>query len=92
MLAQHQSFVLNAKEAVMATTRSEKDSMGSIDVPANQLWGRKLNVHWRIFEFHKKMPTELIHALALTKRAAAREYGPRLAASRACKSDYAGRR
>lgn len=39
----------------MATTRSEKDSMGSIDVPAKPIMGgAKLNVHWRIFEFHKK--------------------------------------
>lgn len=56
----------------MATTRSEKDSMGSIDVPANQLWGAQTQrslAHFRISQ--EKMPTELIHALALTKRAAA---------------------
>ncbi len=35
----------------MATTRSEKDSMGSIDVPANQLWGAQTQrslAHFRI--------------------------------------------
>ncbi|WP_145563069.1 class II fumarate hydratase [Yersinia aldovae] len=56
----------------MATTRSEKDSMGSIDVPANQLWGAQTQrslEHFRISQ--EKMPTALIHALALTKRAAA---------------------
>ncbi|CNH52107.1 fumarate hydratase [Yersinia aldovae] len=56
----------------MATTRSEKDSMGPIDVPANQLWGAQTQrslEHFRISQ--EKMPTALIHALALTKRAAA---------------------
>lgn len=43
--------VLNAKELVMVTTRSEKDSMGPIDVPANQLWGAQTQrslEHFRI--------------------------------------------
>ncbi|MDA5489880.1 class II fumarate hydratase [Yersinia kristensenii] len=56
----------------MVTTRSENDSMGSIDVPASQLWGAQTQrslEHFRISQ--EKMPTELIHALALTKRAAA---------------------
>lgn len=57
----------------MATTRSEKDSMGPIDVPANQLWGAQTQrslEHFRISQ--EKMPTSLIHALAQTKRAAAK--------------------
>ncbi|WP_145526154.1 class II fumarate hydratase [Yersinia rohdei] len=56
----------------MVTTRSEKDSMGPIDVPASQLWGAQTQrslVHFHISQ--EKMPRELIHALALTKRAAA---------------------
>lgn len=56
----------------MVTTRSEKDSMGPIDVPASQLWGAQTQrslEHFRISQ--EKMPTSLIHALALTKRAAA---------------------
>ncbi|MFL4555697.1 class II fumarate hydratase [Yersinia kristensenii] len=56
----------------MVTTRSENDSMGPIDVPASQLWGAQTQrslEHFRISQ--EKMPTELIHALALTKRAAA---------------------
>jgi len=57
----------------MSANRSEKDSMGAIDVPADKLWGaqtqRSLD-HFRIST--EKMPTALIHALALTKRAAAR--------------------
>ncbi|EPU2619836.1 lyase family protein, partial [Yersinia enterocolitica] len=57
----------------MVTTRSEKDSMGPIDVPADQLWGAQTQrslEHFRISQ--EKMPTALIHALALTKRAAAK--------------------
>lgn len=56
----------------MVTTRSEKDSMGPIDVPVSQLWGAQTQrslEHFRISQ--EKMPTALIHALALTKRAAA---------------------
>ena len=57
----------------MTTYRSEKDSMGAIDVPADKLWGAQTQrslEHFRIST--EKMPVELIHALALTKRAAAK--------------------
>lgn len=57
----------------MTTHRSEKDSMGAIDVPADRLWGAQTQrslEHFRIST--EKMPVELIHALALTKRAAAK--------------------
>ncbi|WP_279045745.1 class II fumarate hydratase [Cedecea davisae] len=57
----------------MASSRSEKDSMGAIDVPADKLWGAQTQrslEHFRIST--EKMPTELIRALALTKRAAAK--------------------
>ncbi|QQA78078.1 class II fumarate hydratase [Pectobacterium parmentieri] len=57
----------------MSTTRSEKDSMGTIDVPAERLWGAQTQrslEHFRISE--EKMPRALIYALAQTKRAAAR--------------------
>src|SRR5471030_1281685 len=56
----------------MAATRTEKDSMGPIDVPADKLWGAQTQrslEHFRISS--EKMPEALIHALALTKRAAA---------------------
>ena len=56
----------------MTATRIEKDSMGPIDVPADKLWGAQTQrslEHFRISS--EKMPTALIHALALTKRAAA---------------------
>ena len=56
----------------MAAKRIEKDSMGPIDVPADKLWGAQTQrslEHFRIST--EKMPTALVHALALTKRAAA---------------------
>jgi fumarate hydratase class II len=61
------------KEKVMTTHRSERDSMGAIDVPADKLWGAQTQrslEHFRIST--EKMPGELIYALALTKRAAAK--------------------
>lgn len=57
----------------MTNYRSEKDSMGAIDVPADKLWGAQTQrslEHFRIST--EKMPQALIYALALTKRAAAR--------------------
>ena len=56
----------------MAANRIEKDSMGPIDVAADKLWGAQTQrslEHFRIST--EKMPTALVHALALTKRAAA---------------------
>ncbi len=47
--------------------------MGAIEVPADKLWGAQTQrslEHFRIST--EKMPGELIYALALTKRAAAR--------------------
>ena len=57
----------------MPANRIEKDSMGPIDVPADKLWGAQTQrslEHFRIST--EKMPTALVHALALTKRAAAK--------------------
>jgi len=61
------------KETGMAANRIEKDSMGPIDVPSDKLWGAQTQrslEHFRIST--EKMPTALVHALALTKRAAAK--------------------
>ncbi|WP_058960010.1 class II fumarate hydratase [Type-E symbiont of Plautia stali] len=55
----------------MAANRIEKDSMGPIEVPADKLWGAQTQrslEHFRIST--EKMPVALVHALALTKRAA----------------------
>jgi hypothetical protein len=47
----------SSKEKVMTTHRSEKDSMGAIDVPADKLWGAQTQrslEHFRIST--EKMP------------------------------------
>lgn len=57
----------------MVANRIEKDSMGPIEVPADKLWGAQTQrslEHFRIST--EKMPVELVYALALTKRAAAK--------------------
>ena len=54
-------------------SRTERDSFGPIEVPAEQLWGAQTQrslEHFRISS--ERMPPELIHALASVKRAAAR--------------------
>ncbi len=54
----------------MTTHRSEKDSMGAIEVPADQTLGRPDPALAGAFpHLDRKMPGELIYALALTKRA-----------------------
>lgn len=57
----------------MTTHRSERDSMGAIEVPADKLWGAQTQRSLEHFCIStEKMPGELIYALALTKRAAAK--------------------
>ena len=53
-------------------TRTETDSFGPIDVPAQALWGAQTERSRRFFAIgHQRMPLEVIHALAQIKRAAA---------------------
>src|SRR5512134_3539457 len=57
----------------MSGTRSEKDSFGPIDVPADRLWGAQTERSRRFFRISgERMPLAVIHALALVKRSAAR--------------------
>ena len=52
--------------------RQERDTFGAIDVPAERLWGAQ--TQRSLHHFHistERMPTELIMALAMVKRAAA---------------------
>ncbi|HEX8883810.1 MAG TPA: lyase family protein, partial [Noviherbaspirillum sp.] len=54
------------------STRTERDTFGPIDVPAERLWGaqtQRSREHFRISS--ERMPAELIDALAEVKRAAA---------------------
>ena len=56
----------------MAQHRIETDSLGTIDVPAERLWGAQTQRSLRYFQFSdERIPLHLIRALALVKRAAA---------------------
>ncbi len=57
----------------MTDTRTETDSMGAIEVPADRLWGaqtQRSKENFRIGE--ERIPRPLIHALGIIKEAAAR--------------------
>ena len=58
-----------------AATRTESDSMGAVEVPADRYWGaqtqRSLH-HFAIgHEEAERMPREIVHAMGLLKRACA---------------------
>jgi fumarate hydratase, class II len=55
-------------------TRTETDSFGPIDVPADAYWGAQTQRSIANFPFppHERMPIGIIHALALVKQAASR--------------------
>jgi len=56
----------------MNETRIERDSFGAIAVPAERLWGAQTQRSLQFFAIsNERMPTELIAALAATKRACA---------------------
>lgn len=53
-------------------TRPEKDSMGTIEVPANRYWGAQTQRSLHHFAIgHDRMPAQLIHAFGTLKKAAA---------------------
>ena len=56
------------------TTRTETDSIGPIEVPADAYWGAQTERSLENFPFgaRERMPIEIVHALALVKQAAAR--------------------
>jgi fumarate hydratase, class II len=56
----------------MTDTRTETDTFGPIDVPANRYWGAQTQRSIENFRIGtEKMPLPLVHALGLVKRAAA---------------------
>jgi fumarate hydratase class II len=56
----------------MAGTRTEKDSFGPMEVPADRLWGAQTERSRRFFRISsERMPLPVIHALASVKKAAA---------------------
>ena len=60
--------------SIVAETRSETDSFGPIDVPAQAYWGAQTQRSIENFPFgaQERMPIGIVHALALVKQAAAR--------------------
>ncbi|OWK33905.1 class II fumarate hydratase [Sphingomonas dokdonensis] len=56
------------------TTRTETDSIGAIEVPADAYWGAQTQRSIENFPFppSERMPMAIVHALALVKQAAAR--------------------
>ena len=57
-------------------TRTESDSLGTIEVPADALWAAQTERSRQFFAIGKqRMPIEIIHALAQIKRAAAEVNG-----------------
>ncbi len=56
----------------MSKTRTETDTFGPIDVPADRLWGAQTERARRNFRIGtERMPAPIIHALGIVKRAAA---------------------
>ena len=56
----------------MSTTRTETDSFGPIEVPADALWGAQTARSLKFFAIgEQRMPLAIIHALAWVKWAAA---------------------
>ena len=58
----------------MMPTRTESDSFGPVEVPAEAYWGAQTQRSIENFPFppHERMPLGIIHALALVKQAASR--------------------
>ena len=57
----------------MVEMRTESDSLGMVEVPADKLWGAQTQRSLEHFKISsEKMPPELVAALASVKRAAAR--------------------
>src|SRR4051795_4204891 len=57
-----------------SSTRTESDSFGPIEVPADAYWGAQTERSIGNFPFgpRERMPTEIVHALGFIKQAAAR--------------------
>lgn len=55
------------------TTRSESDSFGNIEVESSKYWGAQTQRSMQNFKIgNRKMPIEVIHAIAIIKKAAAK--------------------
>ena len=73
----------------MTETRTETDSMGAIEVPAERLWGAQTQRSLQNFAIgEEKMPAEIVHALGIVKQAVEHE---RQRGDRECRQRGAGR-
>ena len=52
-------------------TRQERDSLGSVTVPQERLWGAQTQRSLRLFPFGERMPLAIVHALGHLKAACA---------------------
>ncbi|HEY0353420.1 MAG TPA: lyase family protein, partial [Enterovirga sp.] len=60
------------QSAIAGQTRTESDTFGPIDVPADRLWGAQTQRSIQNFRIGgERMPAPLVHALGLVKQAAA---------------------
>src|SRR3954462_1683628 len=65
--------VKQAMPDAVPATRTERDSMGPIEVPAEALWGAQTERSRRFFRIgEERMPLAVVRALGLQKKAAAR--------------------
>lgn len=70
LVASKDSASMTGKLAM--ATRTEADSMGSIEVPADRFWGAQTQRSLKNFNIgDERMPLPIVHALALVKRIAA---------------------
>src|SRR6185437_14973569 len=62
------------RETMTTNTRTESDSFGPIEVPADAYWGAQTERSIGNFPFgpNERMPIEIVHALGFIKQAAAR--------------------
>ncbi len=54
-----------------AATREERDSLGTVAVPRERLWGAQTQRSLRLFPFGEPMPLAIVHALGQLKAACA---------------------
>src|SRR5690242_8270745 len=65
-------MVKNTRDRSPARKRTESDSFGPIEIPAERLWGAQTERSLHNFRIGtERMPIEIVRALALIKRAAA---------------------
>ena len=76
---------------VPMSTRTETDSIGPIEVPADAYWGAQTERSLENFPFgaRERMPVGIVHALAIVKRACARVNRQALGAEKADAIDAA---